>query len=53
MLSFRFAGAFLLQLGARTWIALLFHPPPRRTASVRPGPRLRSRCSAQAFCAKQ
>lgn len=32
MLSFRFAGAFLLRLGARTLSALLFHPPPRRTA---------------------
>ena len=32
MLSFRFAGAFLLRLGARTLSALLFHPPPRRMA---------------------
>jgi hypothetical protein len=32
MLSFRFAGAFLLRLGARTLSALLFHPPPCRTA---------------------
>ena len=32
MLSFRFAGAFLLRVGARTLSALLFHPPPRRTA---------------------
>ena len=32
MLSCRFAGAFLLRLGARTLSALLFHPPPRRTA---------------------
>ena len=32
MLSFRFAGAFLLRWGARTLSALLFHPPPRRTA---------------------
>jgi hypothetical protein len=32
MLSFRFAGAFLLRLGARTLSALLFHPPPRKTA---------------------
>src|SRR5205085_11490514 len=32
MLSFRFAGAFLLRLDTRTLSALLFHPPPRRTA---------------------
>lgn len=32
LLSFRFAGAFLLRLGARTLSALLFHPPPRKTA---------------------
>jgi hypothetical protein len=32
MRSFRFAGAFLLRLGARTLSALLFHPSPRRAA---------------------
>ena len=32
LLSFRFAGALLLRLGARMLSALVFHPPPRRTA---------------------
>ena len=52
MLSFRFAGAFLLRLGARTLSALLFHPPPRRTAWY--GLALACGvCTAQAFGGKQ
>ena len=53
MLSFRFAGACLLRLGARTLSALLFHPAAAQDGLVRPGPRLWSLHSAQAFCGKQ
>ena len=52
MLSFRFADAFLLRLGACRLSALLFHPPPRRTAWYGLRPRLRS-LHSQAFCGKQ
>jgi hypothetical protein len=33
-LSFRLPGSFLLRVAARTFLALLFQEPPRRTRSA-------------------
>ena len=53
MLSFRFTSTFLLRCGARTCERVIVPLTAAQDGLVRPGPRLWSRGSAQAFCGKQ